>query len=208
MSSIGTIGTRELVAVARLASTDDTRKPIMCLRFESDGRQLLAIATDGRRLGVLRLKADVPHDSTPFAINIPAAAFAAALSACLDLVIGRHITTVHVDTSSVRILSDGLSVEIPAARVTYPDWRKVLDIQRTKSEYTGFNVELADGFAACDPDGMFATTYGDVGQIFFHGQSGNFFGVLMPINFGGAGCMRLEGGTLKHAVPSWIGGAQ
>lgn len=208
MSSIGTIGTRELVAVAKLASTDETRKPLMCLRFEADGQQMLAIATDARRIGVLRLKADVPHGSAPFAVNIPSAQFAAALSACLDLVIGRHITTVHVDTSAVRILSDGLSVEIPAARVTYPEWRKVFEVARGKCEYTGFNAKLADGFAACDPDGMFATTYGDVGQIFFHGQSGNFFGVLMPVNCGGAGSVRLDGGTLKHAVPSWIGGAK
>lgn len=206
MSSIGFLATRELVALAKLAITDDTRTPLMCLRFESDDKTLLAIATDGRRIGVLRLKADVPHDSTPFAVNIQAAAFAAALSACLDL--GPLVTTVHVDTSAVRILGFGLSVEIPTARVTYPDWRKVFEVARGKSEYTGFNVELADGFAACDPDGMFATTYGDTGQIFMHGTSGNFFGVLMPINVEGVGCRRLEGGTLKHAVPSWIGGAK
>ena len=208
MSSIGTIGTRELVALAKLASTDDARKPIMCLRFEADGQQMLAIATDGRRLGVLRLKADVPHGSAPFAVNIPAAQFAAALSACLDLVIGRHITTVHVDTSSVRILSGGLSVEIPAARVAFPDWRAVFEVARVKSEYTAFNAELADGFTDCDPEGMFATTYGGTGQIFLHGQSGNFFGVLMPVNCGGAGSVHLEGGTLKHAVPSWISAAE
>lgn len=207
MSSIGFLATRELVALAKLASTDDTRKPLMCLRFEADGKQMLAIATDGRRIGVLRLKADVPHDSTPFAVNIPAAQFAAAIGACLDLVVGKHITTIHVDTSSVHILSDGLSVEIPTARVTYPDWRKVFDVARGKSEYTGFDADLADGFADCDPDGMFATTYGDTGQIFMHGTSGNFFGVLMPINTEGVGCRRLDGGTLKHAVPSWIGGA-
>lgn len=206
MSSIGLIATRELVALAELASTDETRRPIMCLRFESDGKTLLAVATDGRRLGVLRLKADVPHDSTPFAVNIHAAAFAAALSACLDL--GPLVTTVHVDTSAVRILGFGLSVEIPAARVTYPEWRKVFEIARGKSEYTSFNAELADGFAACDPEGMLATTYGDTGQIFMHGQTGNFFGVLMPVNVGGAGCRRLDGGTLKHAVPSWIGGVK
>jgi len=206
VSSIGFLATRELIALAKLASTDDTRKPLMCLRFEADGQQMLAIATDGRRIGVLRLKADVPHDSTPFAVNIPAAAFAAALSACLDL--GPLVTTVHVDTSAVRILGFGLSVEIPAARVTYPDWRKVFDIARGKSEYTAFNAELADGFRACDPEGMFATTYGDTGQIFMHGQSGNFFGVLMPVNVEGAGCQRLEGGALKHGVPSWIGGAK
>lgn len=205
MSSIGTMGTRELVALAKLASTDETRRPMMCLRFESDGKQLLAIATDGRRIGVLRLKADVPHDSTPFAVNIQAAAFAAALSTCLDL--GPLVTTVHVDTSAVRILGFGLSVEIPAARVTYPDWRKVFEIARGKAEYTAFNAELADGFCACDPEGMFATTYGDTGQIFLHGRAGYFFGVLMPINTEGAGCRRLDGGTLKHAVPSWIGGA-
>ena len=205
MSSIGTIGTRELVALAKLASTDETRQPIMRMRFESDGKQLLAIATDGRRIGVLRLKADVPHDSTPFAVNIQAAAFAAALSACLDL--GPLVTTVHVDTSAVRILGFSLSVEIPAARVTYPDWRKVFDYSRWKAEYTAFNVELADGFTDCDPEGMFATTYGGTGQIFLHGQTGNFFGVLMPINVEGVGCRRLDGGTLKHAVPSWIGGA-
>lgn len=205
MSSIGTIGIRELVALAKLASTDDTRRPIMCLRFESDGKTLLAVATDGRRLGVLRLKADVPNDSTPFAVSIQAAAFAAALSASLDL--GPLVTTVHVDTSAVRILGFGLSVEIPAARVTYPEWRKVFDVARGKSEYTAFNAELADGLRACDPEGMFATTYGDTGQIFMHGRSGNFFGVLMPINTEGAGCRRLEGGTLKHAVPGWIGGA-
>lgn len=206
MSSIGTIGTRELVALAKLASTDETRKPLMCLRFEADGQQMLAIATDGRRLGVLRLKADVPHGSAPFAVNIPAAQFAAALSACLDL--GPLVTTVHIDTSAVRILSDGLSVEIPAARVTYPEWRKVFDIARGKVEYTAFNVELADGFRDCDPEGMFATTYGGTGQIFMHGQAGNFFGVLMPINVEGVGCRRLDGGALKHAAPSWIGGVK
>ncbi len=144
MSSTGTIGTRELVALAKLASVDETRRPIMCLRFESDGKQMLAIATDGRRIGVLRLKADVPHGSTPFAVNIQAAAFSAALSACLDL--GPLVTMIHVDTSTVRILGNDLSVEIPAARVTYPDWRKVFDIARGKVEYTAFNVELADGF--------------------------------------------------------------
>lgn len=203
--STGTMGTRELVALAKLASVDETRRSIMCLRFESDGKQLLAIATDGRRMGVLRLKADVPHDSMPFAVNIHAATFAAALSACLDL--GPLVTTIHVDTSAVRILGIGLSVEILEARVNYPDWRKVFDIARGKAEYAAFNAELADGFADCDPEGMFATTYGGAGQIFLHGQTGNFFGVLMPINVEGVGCRRIDGGTLKHAVPSWIGGA-
>ena len=206
MSSTGTMGTRELVALAKLASADETRRPIMCLRFESDCKQMLAIATDGRRIGVLRLKADVPHDSTPFSVNIQAAAFSAALSACLDL--GPLVTTIHVDTSTVRILGNGLSVEIPAARVTYPDWRKVFDIARGNVEYTAFNVELADGFRDCDPEGMFATTYGGTGQIFMHGQAGNFFGVLMPINVEGVGCRRLDGGALKHAAPSWIGGVK
>ncbi len=46
------------------------------------------------------------------------------------------------------------------------------------------------------------------GQIFLHGQTGNFFGVLMPINTDGSGCRRLDGGALTHAVPSWIGGAK
>ena len=69
-------------------------------------------------------------------------------------------------------------------------------------------VELADGFRACDPEGMFATTYGGTGQIFMHGQAGNFFGVLMPINVEDVGCRRLDGGALKHAVPSWIGGVK
>ena len=206
--SIRTIGTRELVALAKLASTDETRDPIMCMRLECDGKQLLAIATDGRRLGVLRLRADVPHDSDPFSVNVPAAAFATALSTCLDLATSRHVTTVHAEASRVRIIGGGLSVLIPAARVTYPGWRKVFELARDKSEYTAFNAELADGFSDCDPDGVFATTHGCTGQIFMHGVYGNFFGVLMPVRTDGAACKNFDGGTIKHAVPGWIGGVK
>ena len=68
--------------------------------------------------------------------------------------------------------------------------------------------DAIDAFRDCDPEGMFATTYGGTGQIFMHGQAGNFFGVLMPINVEDVGCRRLDGGALKHAVPSWIGGVK
>ena len=191
----------ELIALLGLASTDETRHVIMCVRFEVSAQRTLAIATDGRRMGILDCGASLPSAEDPFAVHVSAAELSTLLKAAHSL----RPTTVAVRVSAehVRAEFDGGLVSLAASAITYPQWRSVLDSSRDKPEFTVWNPELMNSFVGCDADGLICTTYGDHRQIFVLGESGRFFGVCMPKNINGE-YPKLR--QISHKVPAWIGG--
>ena len=63
----------ELITLLGLASIDETRHVLMHVRFEVSSERTLAIACDGRRLGVLDCGAKLPDGEPPFAMHVMAA---------------------------------------------------------------------------------------------------------------------------------------
>lgn len=191
----------QLIALLGLASEDDTRPAIMCARFEVSPTRCLAIATDGRRLGVLDCGCSLSGGDA-FGINVEAKELAELIKAAHSL--RPKTLAVRVSAESVVGEFDGGRVSVAARGVQYPDWRKVFDVTVDKPEFTQFNPAIIDGFSDCDPQGLVATTFGDARQILIHGVSGRFFGVCMPVNREG----KFTGlRVINHAVPAWIGGA-
>lgn len=191
----------ELIALLGLASTDETRYVIMCVRFEVSAQRTLAIATDGRRMGILDCGASLPAADAPFAVHVPAAELAALLKAAHLL--RPKTVAVRVSAEHVRAEFDGGIVSLAASAITYPDLRKALSTHCPRSECTSFNPDLSDGFTDCDAEGLVATVSGEGSPIYIHGTSGRFFGLLMPINPDSACIARKRP---VHAIPAWIGG--
>ena len=189
----------ELIALLGLASVDENRPLLMHVRFEVSSERTLAIACDGRRIGVLDCGAKLPDSEPPFAAHIMAAELANMLKATCKA----HPCTVGVRISytEAAIKYDGCTVTLKSDELKYPEWRGVHSAAVPAGECTSFNPELAGDFAACDPAGVTATALSVGSTIYIHGESGRFFGVLMPVR-------RADGHELAHKVPAWIGGAQ
>ena len=189
----------ELIALLGLSSIDETRPLLMHARFEVSSERALAIATDGRRIGVLDCDAKLPHGEPPFSVCVMAAELVNMLKAACKT----HSETVRVLISytEVAIEYDGCTVVLKPDELKYPDWRGALSAPVSAGVCTSFNPELAGDFADCDPVGVTATALGVGSPIYMHGESGRFFGVLMPVR-------RTDGHELAHKVPAWIGGAQ
>ena len=191
----------ELIALLGLASTDETRPAIMCVRFEVSDKRTLAVATDGRRMGVLDCGCSLSGgDLRGFGINIDAAELAALLKAAHSL----HPQTLGVRVSADAVTGefDGGRVSVAARGVQYPAWWNVLSVESCSPGYTQFNPLLISGFENCDLSGLVATTFGDDQPILIHGVSGRFFGVCMPVRRD-----RGYGDQFTNTVPAWIGGA-
>lgn len=191
----------ELIALLGLASADETRHIIMCVRFEVSAERTLAIATDGRRMGILDCGASLPRGTDAFAVHVPAAELAALLKAAHSL--RPKTVAVSLCAENVRAEFDGGIVSLAASAITYPQWRSIFDPDLDKPEFTAWNPELMSGFIGCDADGLICTTYGDHRQIFVLGESGRFFGVCMPKNINRE-YPKLR--QISHKVPDWIGG--
>lgn len=189
----------ELIALLGLASVDENRPLLMHVRFEVSSERTLAIACDGRRIGVLDCGVKLPDSEPPFAVHIMAAELANMLKAACKT--HPYTVGVRISYTEVAIEYDGCTVVLKPHELKYPDWRGALSTPVSAGVCTSFNLELAGDFAHCDPVGVTATALNWGSPIYIHGESGRFFGVLMPVR-------RTDGHERAHKVPAWIGGAQ
>ena len=189
----------ELIVLLGLASVDENRPLLMHVRFEVSSERTLAIACDGRRIGVLDCGVKLPDSEPPFAVHIMAAELANMLKAACKT--HPYTVGVRISYTEVAIEYDGCTVVLKPDELKYPDWRGALSAPVSAGVCTSFNPELAGDFADCDPVGVTANAHGVGSPIYIHGESGRFFGVLMPV-------WRTDGHELAHKVPAWIGGAK
>lgn len=133
---------KALAALAKLASKEQTRPMLQCIRLEVDGGRLRAYVTDSYKLARYELKGDADSSEDGAAI-VDAKALAAALKgvklAQLETSEVDGLRTLRVQTAS------GATTELREVDGRYPDCEQLLEHDNTLPEVGNVNpAYLAD----------------------------------------------------------------
>lgn len=180
------------------ASVEPVRDYICCVRLEPhpDGGVVM-IATDGHRMMVIR-----DHSGQcrkPFSFLLPPA----GLLACKPSgkLKADPVRIVVQSDGSARVGSEYVSDKNVLVQGDYPDWRKVIPVQKWKNEPTSFNAHYLSGFAKIgdilNPSGhrsiRILTSEKDGPALILFPSFADAFGILMP--------MRADVG---EGLPRWM----
>ena len=193
------VDAKKLKAVVKAASTDCARYVLNGVNIERSGADgILMVATDGRKLAVIRDVLEIEGDPETFSSFI----IPRGLIAKMPKPIAGKIT-IEYDGQRISLHGDGISVSDMKVGGNYANWKCTMpDTPPTPITCMAVNLEFLSEFQSI---GM---TLGARGaHIFMHGEgkcysiklSGDtqcldFYGLLMP--------MRIDAGG---EVPSWIG---
>lgn len=202
------IPAKEIKAMMRFASVDESRLIINGIHFEYSKDNLLLIATDGRRLAVLKSEGECSSDVPAF--TVPPALFEFVLWRIeREEWIGRMHVKIEVDdkTQSIAVSTDnytlnGITLEkVLEPTGLYPKWRMVLpsdvlepvEIQGIDAEFLTSFQNAAHDLTQCSKKPLlrFCGEKGAIGVVFDGLEQ--FYGVLMPIKF-----------EAKPTRPAWL----
>ena len=133
---------KALAALAKLASKDQTRPMLQCIRLEVEGGRLRAYVTDSYRLARYEVKGDA-NSSEDGAATVDAKALAVALK-------GAKLTRLETAESdglrTLRVLAKGgATTELREVEGRYPDCERLLEHDKALPEVGNVNpAYLAD----------------------------------------------------------------
>jgi hypothetical protein len=192
----------EIKAMLNLVPSDDVRHALCGLNFEFSNGRLLLVATDGRRLGVLKSNADLSGGSESLSVTVHRDQLAMAAQKKMANKQGGLFFAIEKEDgkpASISIQCGNFILKRGAVDAAFPTWRQVVPKTFDQGDFA-FNAWLFDGFHKV------AQTLGGGTNIRIRGggfsayqieipSAPNFYGILMPI--------RVDPDS-KMTTPSWL----
>lgn len=190
-----TVNRAEVTAMRLLISEDITRPDIHGIHFDVSPERILMIATDGRRLGILRELKGEPTGTIRFS------------AACNSLDMfprGKECNVdIEVYETTVRFSYQRMTAEEDLIAGIFPNWREAVPHDPVKPCDIHLNADYVQSFrqiaAAIYPDKipsvhllMHASPLNQV-SVLFGNSDQRFYGIVMPMR-----------GTEPIVIPNWV----
>lgn len=179
------VKTNELLAMCLLASHDESRFVLNSLLVEQSPTGTLLVATDGRRLGVLKVDSG-PSDKTSLLIPRTLIERFALLKTVADVTLYEENGIVVIEGPGFRLYSEAIDLD-------YPNWRQALPKSNQPKDWAQLGVtaeyydtwhEIAKFLGGSGYFHLRQANPLEPIEIILHVVS-NFYGLLMPLEESG-----------------------